>query len=117
MQPQQSTPFLQGDLTPQQSDVVDLRNDNAGSRSQQAQNIVLRYLRSLPAQDSVDLETLVANVTRHYPFQGDSSDLFSDAVKALEASGWVTKQDDQIQLDKVASVARRYLRAKLQACR
>jgi hypothetical protein len=117
MEPQQSTPFLQGDPAAQQSDLVDLRNDNAGSRSEQAQSIVLRYLRSLPAQGTVDLESMVSDITRNSPFQGDPSDFFQDAVKALEAGGLVKSKGDQLQLDKTASVARRFLARCLRVSR
>lgn len=117
MQPQQSTPFLQGDLTPRGSDFVDLRNDNAGTRAQQAQNIVLRYLQSLPAQDSADFDGMVQNITRHYPFQGEPSDFFRDAVKALEDAGLVKSDGKQLQLDKVANLARRYLLRAARAAR
>jgi hypothetical protein len=117
MQPQQSTPFLQGDLTPQRSDFVDLRNDNAGGPAQQAQSIVLRYLQSLPAQDTVDFETMVRNISRHYPFEGEPSEFFRDAVKALESSGWIKSKGDQLQLDKVASVTRKFFARCMRASR
>lgn len=117
MQPQQSTPFLQGDLTPQRSDFVDLRNDFAGTKSQQAQSIIVRYLQALPAQDTVDLETMVQNITRRYPFHGDSVEQFRDAVKALQAAGWVKVDGDQVQLDKIANVARRFLARYVRASR
>jgi hypothetical protein len=116
-QPQQSTPFLQGDLTPLESDFVDLRNDNAGTKSQQAQSIVLRYLRSLPAQDSVTLETLRANVTRHYPFQNEPLEFFQSAVKTLQEEGWVKAEGDVVQLNKIAGVTRRFLARFLRASR
>lgn len=113
----QTKPFLEGDLTPHGSDLVDLRNDNAGSPSQQARGIIVRYLESLPAQDSVDFETLVENITRNYPFQGDKPEVFQEALAELEKGGWVEKKRDAVRLDKVARVTRRYLTAFLRASR
>lgn len=109
MTPQQTTPFLQGDLTPQQSDSVDLRNDNAGSETDQARSIVVRYLESLPAESQTDLESMVGEITKRYPFHGDKEDFFKTIVKSLEDEGWVKSDHGMLCLDKTASVTRQFI--------
>lgn len=113
----QSKPFLEGDLKPHESDLVDLRNDNAGSRSEQAKSIVLRYLGSLPSEGTVDFDSMVEDITRRYPFHGDKPDLFRDAVEALKRDGWLKQERGILSLDKVARVTRRYLLRPVQSSR
>jgi hypothetical protein len=113
----QTKPFLEGDLTPHQSDLVDLRNDNAGSPSQQTRGIIVRYLESLPAEGSVDFDSMVADITRHYPFHGDKPEVFREALDELEKGGWVEHKEGTVRLDKVARVARRFLLASVRAPR
>lgn len=105
----QSWSFLRGDLRPHETDLADLRNDNAGDEMTQAQGIVLRYLGDLPAEGSVDLETMSEDISRHYPFHGKGPDFFRKAVGALKKDGWIKIHGSEIELHKVASAARRYL--------
>ena len=83
----------------------------------QAQNIVLRYLETLPAQDTVDLETMSKNISRHYPFHNAGTEFFRQAVDALEKAGWVKTDGDELGLDKVARVTARYLMASVRKVR
>ena len=113
----QTWQFLRGDLEPRRVEWTDLRNDYGGDQMKQAQNIVLRYLQSLPAQGTVNLETMTEDITRHYPFHGEKPEFFRQAVDALKEQGWVKETGDEIELDKVERVATRYLRACLQKTR
>ena len=113
----QTWQFLRGDLEARRTDGTDLRNDNAGDQMKQAQNIVIRYLETLPAQDTVDIESLAADIGRLYPFQGEGVEFFRNAVAALTEAGWVKMEGDEVELNKVARVTRRYLTACLQKTR
>jgi hypothetical protein len=105
----QTWPFLRGDLFPHKTDLADLRNDYAGDEMQQAQGIVLRYLGNLPAEGTVDLESMAEDISRHYPFHGKSVAFFRKAVDALEKDGWVKILKGQVELHKIARVTRLYL--------
>ena len=117
MREPQTWPLLRGDFEPRRTDGTDLRNDNAGDQMRQAQNIVLRYLETLPAQDTIDLESMANDIGRHYPFQVEGVEFFRRAVDALKEAGWVKMEGDEIELNKIARVARRYLSACLQRAR
>lgn len=105
----QTWPFLRGDLTPHRIDQSDLRNDYAGDEMRQAQSIILRYLGDLPAEGTVDVESMVEDITRHYPFHGEGEAFFRKAVDALERDGWIKIQGSEVELHKVARVTRMYL--------
>ena len=109
----QTKPLLQGDLTPRMTDGTDMRNDFAGDLMKQAQSIVIRYLETLPAQGTVDLPTMAQDIERHYPFHGENEQFFRKAVDALEKEGWIKREGKEIQLHKVARVARRFLLASV----
>ena len=113
----QTWQFLRGDLEPRHTDGTDLRNDHAGDQMRQAQSIVIRYLETLPAQDTVNLESMAADISRHYPFQGEGVEFFRNAVAALKESGWVKLEGDEVELNKIARVTRRYLTATLRRSR
>lgn len=107
----QTWQFLRGDLEPRRTDGTDLRNDNAGDQMRQAQSIVIRYLETLPAQDTVNIESMAADIGRHYPFHGEGVQFFRNAVDALKEAGWVKMEGDEVELNKVARVTRRFLTA------
>jgi len=109
----QSWQFLRGDLEPRKSDWTDLRNDFGGDQMKQAQSIVLRYLENLSAQSTVNLETMAEDISRHYPFHGEGQEFFRQAVDALKKAGWVKEEGSEIELNKIARVAARYLMAHL----
>ena len=108
----QSWTFLKGDLVPRKTDFTDLRNDYAGDNTEQRQNIVLRYLENLPAGDSTDMETMVSDITRHYPFHGDGVETFRPAVTALEKENLVYTDGNKMRINKVGRVTRRWLLAQ-----
>jgi len=83
----------------------------------QAQNIVLRYLENLPAQGTVNLQTMSEDISRHYPFHNEGPEFFGQAVDALKVSGWVKSDGDELELNKVARVTARYLMASVQKVR
>lgn len=105
----QTWPFLRGDLYPHRMDLTDLRNDYAGDEMQQAQSIVLRYLGDLPAEGTVDLESMAEDISRHYPFHGKNVAFFRKAVDELEKNGWVKIVGSQVELHKIARVRHLYL--------
>ena len=109
----QTWPLLKGDFEPRRTDGTDLRNDNAGDQLKQAQNIIIRYLETLPAQDTVNIASMAADIGRHYPFHGEGEDFFRNAVDALKKAGWVKMEGDALELNKIARVAHRYLTACL----
>jgi len=113
----QTWPLLKGDFEPRRTDGTDLRNDFGGDQLKQAQNIVLRYLETLPAQGTVNLETMAGDIARHYPFHGEGVDFFRNAVNGLKEAGWVKMDGDELELNKIARVTRRYLTARLRAAR
>lgn len=108
----QTWTFLKGDLVPRKTDYTDLRNDYAGDNDEQRQNIVLRYLENLPAGDTTDMETMVSDISRHYPFHGDNEETFRPAVTALEKQNLVISEGKKMRINKVARVARRWLVAQ-----
>jgi hypothetical protein len=113
----QTWPFLKGDLLPQKTDFTDLRNDFAGTPDQQKQNIVLRYLENLPAGDTTDMDTMVGDIARFYPFHGASVEDFRPAVSALETDNLVVTDGREMRINKVGRVARRWLVAKMHSGR
>lgn len=113
----QTWQFLRGDLEPRRVEWTDLRNDFGGDQLKQAQNIVLRYLENLPAQSTVNLQTMADDITRHYPFQGEGPEFFREAVDALKQTGWVKSKGDELELNKIARVTARYLVAQIRKSR
>lgn len=105
----QTWQFLRGDLEPRRVEWTDLRNDFAGDQLKQAQNIVLRYLENLPAEGTVNLQTMAEDISRHYPFHNEGPEFFRQAVDALKDEGWVKTDGDELELNKVARVTARYL--------
>lgn len=79
----------------------------------QAQSIILRYLETMPAQDTVNVETMAEDISRHWPFHGESEEFFRSAVDALKKGGWIKMDGDEVFLDKIARVTRRYLAASV----
>lgn len=110
----QTWSFLRGDLEPHRVEWTDLRNDFGGDSMAQAQSIVLRYLENLPAQGTVNLETMSNDIGRHYPFHNEGPEFFRQAVDALKQSGWLKSKGDELALNKVARVTARYLMASVQ---
>lgn len=113
----QTWQFLRGDLEPRRVEWTDLRNDFAGDQFKQAQNIVLRYLENLPAEKTVNLQTMAADISRHYPFHNEGTEFFREAVDALKKAGWVKTVGDELELNKVARVTARYLMASVRRSR
>ena len=111
----QTWQFLRGDLEPRRVEWTDLRNDFGGDSMKQAQSIVLRYLENLPAQATVNLETMSGS--RHYPFHNEGPEFFRQAVDALKEAGWVKSDGNELELNKVARVTARYLMASIQKTR
>lgn len=101
--------FLRGDLAPHTIDQADLRNDHAGDEMQQTQSVVLRYLGSLGPHETADLDVMVSDITRHYPFHGKGTDFFRKAVDELKKEGWIKVKGSELTLDKVAGVTKMYL--------
>lgn len=113
----QTWQFLRGDLEPRRVEWTDLRNDFGGDQMKQAQNIVLRYLENLPAQGTVNLDTMSGDISRHYPFHNEGPEFFRQAVAALQDEGWVKMEGDELELNKVARVTARYLMASIRDSR
>ena len=113
----QTWQFLRGDLEPRRVEWTDLRNDFGGDSMKQAQSIVLRYLENLPAQATVNLETMSGDISRHYPFHNEGPEFFRQAVDALNEAGWVKSDGNELELNKVARVTARYLMASIQKTR
>lgn len=113
----QIPPLVQGDLTPRLMDFIDLRNDNAGGVIAQAKNIILRYLETAKSDDFVGFDQMVEDISRHWPFHGADPDEFQAAVDALKSDGLVLTQGDQLQINKVARVSRRWIRKAVQQSR
>jgi hypothetical protein len=113
----QTWPLLKGDFEPRRTDGTDLRNDHGGDQMKQAQNIVLRYLETLPAQGTVNLDTMAEDISRHYPFHGEGVEFFRKAVDALKQAGWVKSEGDELELNKIARVTHRYLTACMRRSR
>lgn len=105
--PSQTDSFLHGDLFPLEEE-QGLRNDFAGDTFEQLRSIMLRYIRSLPVEATVDLETMVDDISRRYPFHAESDGAFEEALDSLVDEGWLQVHGNQIELNKVASVTRRY---------
>lgn len=105
----QTWEYLRGDLEARRSLLTDLRNDNAADQMKQAQSAILRYLEAVPAQDTVNLETMAEDISRHWPFHGEGEAFFRSAVDALKKSGWVKETKGELELDKIARVTRRFL--------
>ena len=105
----QSWEYLRGDLEPRRSLLTDLRNDNAGDQMKQAQSIILRYLESVPAQDTVNISTMAEDISRHWPFHGEGEAFFRSAVDALKKEGWLKETKGELELDKIARVTRKFL--------
>jgi hypothetical protein len=99
------------------TDNTDLRNDNAGGALEQAENIILRYLETLPSDDYVSFSEMVEDITRHFPFVGESDQQFQVALEALEKEGLVTTMGDLHQINKTAHVAHKWLRQAVQRSR
>ena len=110
-------PLLQGDITPRLTDNADLRNDTAGGALDQAKNIILRYLETAPSDDFVDYTQMVEDITRHWPFIGDSGKDFRDALEALKSDGLLVAVGDQLQINKTAHVAHNWLLRVVQRSR
>ena len=106
----QTEPLVEGDLTPRLTDFVDLRNDNAGTPSEQAQNIVLRYLETAPSDEFVDFDVMAKELTRHWPFINEDPATFLAAVGALKDEGLIVTEGDTLQINKVAHVAQMWVR-------
>jgi len=83
----------------------------------QAQSIVLRYLENLPAEGTANLETMAADISRHYPFHNEGTEFFRQAVDALTQAGWVKTKGDELELNKVARVTARYLMTSIRKAR
>lgn len=113
----QTWQFLRGDLEPHRVEWTDLRNDNAGDQMSQVQSIVLRYLENLPAEGTVDLQTMAEDISGRYPFQGENIEFFREAVNALKEAGWVQLSGNALELNKVARVTARYLMQHVQKTR
>lgn len=113
----QTWPLLKGDLEPRRTDGTDLRNDNAGDQMRQAQSIILRYLECLPAEGTVNIASMAEDISRHYPFHGEGTEFFRNAVDALKKDGWVKSEGDELELNKIARVTHRYLQACVQRAR
>lgn len=109
----QTWEFLRGDLEPRRTELTDLRNDNAGDQMAQAQNIILRYLENMPVEDTVDVPSMAQDIGRHWPFHGEGDAFFQEAVDDLVKQGWVRMDGDQVKLDTVVRVSRRYLTSSL----
>jgi hypothetical protein len=105
----QTWEYLRGDLAARRSGLTDLRNDHAGDQMKQAQSIILRYLETLPAQATVNVETMAEDISRHWPFHGENEQFFRSAVDALKKDGWIRDTKGELELDKVARVTRRFL--------
>jgi len=105
----QTWEYLRGDLEARRSLLIDLRNDNAGDQMKQAQSAILRYLETVPAQDTVDLQTMAEDISRHWPFHGEGESFFRSTVDALKKEGWIKESKGELELDKVARVTRRFL--------
>lgn len=106
----QTEPLVDGDLTPRVTDFVDLRNDNAGTPSEQAQNIVLRYLETAQSDEFVDFDIMARDLTKHWPFINEDPQTFLNAVGALKDQGLIVTQGDTLQINKVARVAQMWVR-------
>ena len=106
----QTEPLVEGDLTPRLTDYTDLRNDNAGTPSEQAQNIVLRYLETAPADEFVDFDVMSEALARHWPFHDEDPATFLEAVEALKDEGLLVTEGDTLQINKVAHVAQMWVR-------
>ena len=106
----QTEPFIQGDLTPRLTDYADLRNDNAGTPSEQAQNIVLRYLETVPSDDYVSFTEMATALARHFPFVNADPAVFQEAVEELKDDGLIVSDGDTLQINKVAHVAQMWVR-------
>jgi len=113
----QTEPLIQGDVTPRVTDNTDLRNDNAGGALDQGKSIILRYLETAPSDDFVDYTQMVEDITRHWPFIGESGADFRDALEALKDDGLIVTVGDQLQINKTAHVAQKWLRSVLQRSR
>lgn len=113
----QTWEYLRGDLEARRSLLTDLRNDNAGDQMKQAQSIILRYLETVPAQDTVNVSTMAEDISRHWPFHGENEAFFRSAVDALKKEGWITEKSGEVGLDKIARVTRRFLAAAVSQAR
>ena len=113
----QTWEYLRGDLEARRSLLTDLRNDNAGDQMKQAQSIILRYLETVPAQDTVNVSMMAADISRHWPFHGEAEPFFRSAVDALKKEGWVKETKGELELDKVARVTRRFLASAITQAR
>ena len=113
----QTEPLIQGDITPRVTDNADLRNDNAGGALDQGKNIILRYLETAPSDDFVDYTQMVEDITRHWPFIGESGADFREALEALKSDGLLVAVGDQLQINKTAHVAHMWLKRAVQAHR
>lgn len=109
----QTWEFLRGDLEPRRTELADLRNDNAGDEMAQAESIILRYLENMPVEDTTDVPSMAEDIGRHWPFHGEGEAFFQAAVDDLVKKGWVRMDGDQVKLDTVVRVSRRYLKASL----
>ena len=113
----QTWEYLRGDLEARRSLLTDLRNDHAGSQMKQAQSIILRYLETMPAQDTVDLSTMADDISRHWPFHGEGEAFFRSALDALKKDGWVKDTKGELELDKVARVTRKFMASAISKAR
>ena len=115
--PSQTAPFLDGSIAPRLTDNADLRNDNAGGALDQTKSILLRYLETVPSDDFVDFDQMVENITRHHPFIGEGGTEFLEALEALRAEGLVVSVGNQVQINKTAHIAHKWLRRTAQRSR
>jgi hypothetical protein len=113
----QIPPLVKGDLVPRMMDYVDLRNDNAGGPLDQTKNIILRYLETARSDDFVGFDQMIEDISRHWPFHGTSKEDFQYALDALKSEGLILTQGDQLQINKVARVSRRWIRKAVQQAR
>lgn len=97
--------------------LTDLRNDNAGDQMKQAKSVILRYLETVPAQDTVNLKTMAADISRHWPFHGEPEAFFRNAVDSLKKDGWIKETKGELAMDKVARVTRRFLASAISRSR
>jgi hypothetical protein len=109
----QSWEYLRGDLEPRRTELTDLRNDNAGDQMAQAQNIILRYLENMPAEQTVDAGSMAEDISRHWPFHGEGVDFFKAAIDDLVELGWIKMDGKQVKLDTVIRVQRRFFARKI----
>lgn len=108
----QTDVLLNGDLTPEFTDYVDLRNDNAGSDLQQMRMIILRYLGSRLGDDTVQFEEMYEDLVKRFPFLGEEPESFLEALDSLVEDNFVRMFGPNLAINKVARVTHAWLARK-----